>query len=198
MPQSYTPRSIYGLAHADLYAFTMAQVLFNDDSHQTPTCFHAFARKNPFAGGYILTAGQGEFLHWLLQQWRQNIGILLEFLASHKNSDGSHSFTPEFLKMIEQSKMELTIHALPEGALAFANTPIMRVFGPIWQCLIVEAFLLNHLNGQSIIATAASRLRYAADINNPDAPSMIIEGGDSPFARYWWAFIIACLLYWWG
>ncbi|MCH9843886.1 MAG: nicotinate phosphoribosyltransferase [Alphaproteobacteria bacterium] len=177
MPQSYTPRSIYGLAHADLYAFTMAQVLFNADEHLTPTCFHAFARKNPFAGGYILTAGQGEFLHWLLKQWRQNIDILLDFLTQHKNSDGSHSFTADFLKMIEQSKMALTVHALPEGSLAFANTPIMRVFGPIWQCLIVEAFLLNHLNGQSIIATAASRLRYAADVNNPNAPSMIIEGG---------------------
>ncbi len=174
---THIPRTIHGLAHADLYAFTMAQVLFQSDEHLIPTCFHAFARKNPFEGGYILTAGQGEFLNWLMNSWQQNIGELTQFLATQKNSRGNHLFQADFLKMVENSEMALSVHMLPEGSLAFANTPIARIFGPIWQCLLIEAFLLNAINAQSIIATAASRVRYAADFNNPNAPSTIIEGG---------------------
>ncbi len=177
MTKNYSKRAIHGLAHADFYAFTMAQALFNDGQHQTPTCFHAFARQTPFGGGYIVTAGQSEFLNWLLYGWQDNIDALVEFLAQQKNIKNDALFSADFLQMVAESKVGLTIHALPEGSLAFANTPIIRVFGPVWQCLLVEAFLLNAINGQSIIATVASRIRYAADFNNPAAPSQIIEGG---------------------
>ena len=79
--------------------------------------------------------------------------------------------------MLEQAQPQLTIDALCEGTLAFAYTPIIRIFGPIWQCLLVEAYMLNSLNSQSIIATEASRIRYAADFKNKNAPALIIEGG---------------------
>ncbi len=170
-------RATHGLAHADFYAFTMAQALFAQTEHEIPACFHAFARNTPFGGAYILTAGQSEFLQWILHHWQENIANLITFLAKQKGITNNPLFQKEFLSMLETSRLTLDIDALPEGSLAFANTPIIRVFGPIWQCLLVEAYLLNTLNSQSIIATEASRLRYAVDFNNPKAPSLIIESG---------------------
>ena len=165
------------MAQADFYAFTMAQTLFENDEHLTPTCFHAFARNTPFQGAYILTAGQGEFLNWLIHDWGDHTNALIEFLAKQKGQTGKLLFTKDFLTMLEQAKPQLTIDALCEGTLAFAYTPIIRIFGPIWQCLLVEAYMLNSLNSQSIIATEASRIRYAADFKNKNAPALIIEGG---------------------
>jgi hypothetical protein len=41
----------------------------------------------------------------------------------------------------------------------FANEPLLRVEAPLWQAQLVETYLLNTLNYQSLIATRAARLR---------------------------------------
>ena len=57
--------------------------------------------------------------------------------------------------------MELTVEAMKEGDLAFPDEPIYRVHGPVWQCLMVEAAILNALNSQSLFMTLASRIKDA-------------------------------------
>ena len=64
--------------------------------------------------------------------------------------------------MLKGTKLNVTIDMMPEGELAFPDEPIVRVTGPVWQCLMVEAAILNTINSQSLLATLASRFREIA------------------------------------
>jgi nicotinate phosphoribosyltransferase len=51
---------------------------------------------------------------------------------------------------------------VPEGTAVFANEPLLRIEAPLWQAQLVETYLLNAINYQTLIATRAARLRDAA------------------------------------
>lgn len=151
----------------DLYALTMSQAFYENEKHDLNTTFHAYIRKNPFNGGYLVTGGQNIIFEWLEKHWKFDEDDL-ELLRNKKvvNPDTGKMerlFTDEFVDMLRDSKLELTIEAMPEGELAFPDEPIYRVHGPLWQCLMVEAAILNVTNSQSLFATLASRLKEVAD-----------------------------------
>lgn len=152
---------------ADQYALTMSQALFDDDKHDLNTTFHAYIRKTPFNGSYLLTAGQNIIFEWLENNWQfdeTDIAILRdETIIDPQTGETKPLYTPAFIDMLANSKLELTVDAMPEGELAFADEPIMRINGPVWQCLMVEAAVLNSINSQSLFATLASRMVHAAD-----------------------------------
>ena len=75
-------------------------------------------------------------------------------------------FTEDFLVMLEDAKFECDVDMMPEGEIAFPDEPIMRIRGPLWQCLMVEAAVLNCINSQSLFATLASRLMEATRTDN--------------------------------
>jgi nicotinate phosphoribosyltransferase len=54
------------------------------------------------------------------------------------------------------------VWAVPEGTAIFANEPILRIEAPLWQAQLVETYLLNTINYQTLIATRAARLRDVA------------------------------------
>jgi nicotinate phosphoribosyltransferase len=54
--------------------------------------------------------------------------------------------------------LEVDIDAMPEGTVAFAQEPLIRVQGPLLQCQILETVLLNMINFQTLIATKAARI----------------------------------------
>jgi nicotinate phosphoribosyltransferase len=51
---------------------------------------------------------------------------------------------------------------MPEGMLAFAGEPLLRVTAPRIEAQLVETLLLNQVNFQTAIATKAARLVLAA------------------------------------
>jgi nicotinate phosphoribosyltransferase len=51
---------------------------------------------------------------------------------------------------------------MPEGTVFFAQEPIIRVTASIIEAQIIESFLLNTINLQTMIASKASRVAYAA------------------------------------
>lgn len=131
----------------------MAQAMFDDNSHTTQETFEMFIRKNPFNGSYLLTAGLGEVLNWL-NEWHYTN----EDIAYLK----SIGFKDDFLDMLKNSKLEISMKAFREGEIAFPNEPIVQVSGPAWQVLMVEAGILNIINAQSLFATKASRIALAS------------------------------------
>lgn len=152
---------------ADQYALTMAQALFADGKHNINTTFHSYIRKNPFGGEFLLTAGQNIVFEWLEKNWEfDEVDIAMlreEKIFDNKSGEMKRLFTDDFLDMLQDSKFELTVDAMPEGEIAFPDEPIFRVNGPIWQCLMVEACILNCQNSQSLFATLASRMVRAAE-----------------------------------
>lgn len=151
----------------DLYALTMAQAFFINKKHDLITTFHAFIRKNPFEGGYLITGGQNIIAEWLDKNWkfgaREQAWMRAQTIDDPATGRKERLFSDEFIDYVGGSKLALTIDAMPEGELAFPDEPIYRVRGPLWQCLMVETGILNALNSQSLFATLASRLVEIAD-----------------------------------
>jgi nicotinate phosphoribosyltransferase len=54
------------------------------------------------------------------------------------------------------------VWAVPEGTVAFPCEPLIRVTAPLIEAQLVETFLLNTVNLQTMIATKASRVVHAA------------------------------------
>ena len=54
------------------------------------------------------------------------------------------------------------IYAIPEGTVVFPREPLIKVVAPIMEAQLVETAILTILNHQSLIATKASRVVYAA------------------------------------
>ncbi len=152
---------------SDRYAMTMSQAFFTNGKHNTPVTFHAFIRTLPFKGGYMVTGGQNIIREWLEKHWRfdeRDIELMKEAtVPDPQTGKPVKLYTPEFIEMCRTAKLELTIDAMPEGEIAFPDEPVYRVHGPLWQCLMVEAAILNTMNSQSLFATLASRLVAVAD-----------------------------------
>ncbi|HAU28943.1 MAG TPA: nicotinate phosphoribosyltransferase [Rhodospirillaceae bacterium] len=143
--------------NCDFYHLTMAQALFHDGKHDEDTTFELYVRKMPFKGSYLVTAGLADALEWI-RDWK--------FTQQHVAWLKTHGlFSDGFLSMLEGARLSVDIDAIPEGSLAFPNEPILRVRGKAWQASIIESALLNILNGQSLIATKASRVVTAAGLD---------------------------------
>lgn len=146
-------RNQFSALFCDLYHLTMAQAMFDAGTHNRIETYEMYIRKTPFNGSYLVTAGLSEVLKWM-NDWNFTAKDI-EFLRQQ-------GFKEEFLKEIQNSKLQISIDAMPEGEIAFSNEPILRVTGPAWQAMIVEAAILNIVNSQSLIATKASRICRAA------------------------------------
>lgn len=151
----------------DLYELTMAQTFFLEGKHDQQATFHAFIRKTPFNRPYLLTAGQNIIYEWLDKNWKFTDRDLYRLAAKTVPDPDTGApnpiFKPEFLEMLKNAKLEISLDAMPEGEIAFASEPIYKVSGPIWQCLAVETAILNTMNSQSLFATYASILKTVAN-----------------------------------
>ncbi len=139
--------------YVDLYELTMAQGHFMNGKNDLPAVFDYFFRGIPYGGGYVIFAGLMDLLE-MLERYRfdDDDCAYLESIGLDK----------EFTKYLSNFKHRLTIHAPREGEIVFPNEPIVRVEGSIIEAQIVETVLLNMLNFESLIATKAARIRYAA------------------------------------
>ncbi len=150
----------FSILHCDFYHLTMAQTLVDgkryQDIHKTIDTFEMFYRKPPFGGAYAVVAGVSNVVE-ALKNWKITEEEL-EILAAEKNAKGKPIFKKNFLDLLKDSKLELTIEAMQDGEIVFPNEPIIKVTGPAWQAFIIETMILNLVNAHSIVATKASRI----------------------------------------
>lgn len=139
--------------YTDLYQLAMGQAYFLKDKHETTATFDYFFRKTPFDGGYVLFCGLEEVLDWLEQ-----VSFSDEDLAYLK----AEKFNEDFINYLKNFKFKGHIQSMDEGEIVFPFSPILTVTGTILECQIIETFVLNSLNFQSLIATKASRIRFIA------------------------------------
>ena len=144
----------------DLYQLTMAYGYWKSGRGDQEAAFHAFFRRNPFAGGFTLAAGLADAVAYLQDfHFTQDD---LKYLGSLLGRDGKSLFDPAFLDYLGVLRFTCDVQAVPEGTVLFPQEPWLRVQGPILQGQLVESALLNFLNFQSLIATKAARVCLAA------------------------------------
>ena len=68
----------------------------------------------------------------------------------------------KFFEYLREFRFSGDVWAMPEGSLAFAGEPLLRVTAPLIEAQIVETYLLATINFQTLIATKASRIVEAA------------------------------------
>ena len=144
----------------DLYQLTMAYGYWKSQRTEQNAVFHLFFRKNPFQGGYVVSAGLALVLDYL-KSFRF-VDDDIEYLRTLTGSDGKLLFEEEFLNYLSDLELSVEVDAMPEGTVAFPHQPLLRVKGPILECQLLETALLNIINFQSLIATKAARTALAA------------------------------------
>lgn len=147
--------------YTDLYEITMAQGYFLEGKAESPASFTMYFRKLPFKGGYSIFCGSDTLLELIEGYQFDNEDI--EYLASIDAPGGGKLFKAEFLEYLRNLKMSVSISAPAEGSLVFPYEPCLRIDGPILQCQLLEAGLLNCINFQTLAATKAMRISTAAD-----------------------------------
>ena len=150
----------YGLL-TDLYQLTMAACYAGEGLQQKAASFELFTRRLPEGYGYLIAMGLEQALEYL-EQIRFTSEQILQL---QQTSIFSHA-PDSFWGLLEGFRFEGDVWAVPEGKAVFANEPMLRVEAPLWQAQLVETYLLNTLNYQTLIGTRAARLRWAA---GPDA-----------------------------
>ncbi len=138
----------------DLYELTMMQGYFKNEEQNETVIFDAFYRSNPMDGGYAISCGLEQVIDYIKNLHFSEDDI--SYLASLNIFDG------DFLDYLRDFRFTGDIYALPEGTVMFPREPMIKVIAPIMQAQLIETAILNIMNHQSLIATKASRVCYAA------------------------------------
>jgi nicotinate phosphoribosyltransferase len=163
----------------DLYQLTMTACYVGESLDRSTASFELFVRKLPKGFGYLIAMGLAQALEYLAQfQFSQTQIAELQATGIFKNAPD------RFWELLATAKFTGDVWAVPEGTAIFANEPILRIEAPLWQAQLVETYLLNTINYQTLIATRAARLR---DVAGADAT--LLEFGTrrafSPQASIW-------------
>ena len=138
----------------DLYQITMAQGYFDANIHKKMACFDMFYRENPSENGYAVFAGLEQLIEYI-----ENLKFYdddIEYLRGQK------MFSEGFLNELSNFKFDGDIFSVQEGEIIFPNEPIIKIKSSLFSAQIIETALLNIINHQSLIATKAARIAYAA------------------------------------
>ena len=137
----------------DFYELTMAQGFWKRGMN-IPVVFDMFFRRHPFNSGFSVFCGSEDFFD-MLENFRFSQDDI-DFLRSLK------MFEEGFLEYLSHWKFSGDIYALDEGSIVFPNEPLLRVHGNLIEAQIIEGFLLNTVNFQSLIATKTARIYLAS------------------------------------
>ncbi|KRL22639.1 nicotinate phosphoribosyltransferase [Lentilactobacillus kisonensis] len=137
----------------DLYELSMANG-YRQTIPEEEGVFDVFFRKVPDDGSFVICAG--------LQQVVEN---LHDFHFDKQDIDYLRSlglFQDNFLDYLAHFHFDCQVSAIPEGTPVFSREPLLTIRGPLLQAQLFETLILNIMNHQSLIATKARRITYAA------------------------------------
>ena len=140
----------------DLYELTMAAGYLQTHFEARAT-FELFARSLPPRRNYLVAAGLEQALEFL-----ENVRFSpkeIEYLRRHPVF---RHVQDSFFEFLANFRFTGDIWAMPEGTVAFAGEPILRVTAPVAEAQILETALLAIINFQTMIASKAARVVTAA------------------------------------
>jgi nicotinate phosphoribosyltransferase len=138
----------------DHYELTMVQAALRAGTASRRSVFELFPRALPEGRRYGVVAGVGRaldaFERFTFDQ------ETLDVLAGHEVVD------EPTLAWLADFRFSGDIWGYPEGELYFPYSPLMTVEAPFAEAVVLETVLLSILNHDSAIASAASRMSWAA------------------------------------
>ncbi len=139
--------------YTDMYQLSMMEAYFNENRHNSPAAFDYFFRKNPYKSGYVIFSGLTELLENLNQ---------IKFSSDDIDHLNRKKTSSDFLEYLKDFSFNGNIHSVEEGTIVFPNEPVVTVEGNLAEVQLIETYLLNTLNFNSLISTKASRIRLVA------------------------------------
>ncbi len=137
----------------DLYQLTMMNGYYRQGRLKDVAVFDLFFRKNAIIT-YSVAAGLQQAIDYITSVEFTDSDI--EYLRS------LNLFDEGFLDYLKDFRFTGDVYAVPEGTLVFPEEPIITVKAPICEAQFLETALLNIVNHQTLIATKASKVAYAA------------------------------------
>ena len=137
----------------DLYQLTMLQAYY-DRGMEDVAVFEFFVRKLPEHRHFLMAAGLEQVLEFL-----ENARFTEDELAWLAASGRFHQ---GFIARLASWRFTGDVDAMPEGAVFFADEPILRVVAPLPQAQLVETRIINLLHFQTMVAAKAVRCVLAA------------------------------------
>ena len=137
----------------DLYELTMLEAYFEEQMGETAV-FSLFVRRLPERRNYLLACGLDDVLAFL--ETLRFDAAALAYL------DSLGRFSDRFLRHLEQFHFTGDVYAVPEGTPVFPPEPIVEVVAPISEAQLVEAFVMNQIHLQTVLASKAARVVEAA------------------------------------
>lgn len=132
----------------DLYQLTMLQHYFRLDMLR-PAVFEIQVRRLPRERNFLVTCGLEQVLHYL-----ENLAFepqQLRYLA------GTGLFHDDFLDYLAGFRFNGSVAAMPEGTVAFAEEPLLRVEASLPEAQFAESRIINLMHFQTMIASKAVR-----------------------------------------
>jgi len=138
----------------DHYELTMLQAGLASGAAHRRSAFELFARRLPGGRRYGVVAGTGR---------------LLDALADFRFADAEiahlreHGIVDEpTIEFLTSYRFSGDIWGYPDGELYFPQSPVLVVEASFAEAVLLETLVLSILNHDSAIASAASRMAYAA------------------------------------
>lgn len=147
--------------NTDFYEFTVANGLFLLGKKDTQLVFDCFFRKNPGPEGqetgYSISAGQEQLTDFLLN-YRFD-----ETACDYLLYKGMH---PDFVSYLSTYRWKGDMYAMPEGTVAYPNEAMVRIKCDPIGAILIETYLLQTMNFNSLITTKATRIVQATGNGN--------------------------------
>ena len=141
----------------DFYELTMMQAYHHAErttGKRQIAVFDMFYRENPGGNGYAVAAGLQQVIDYI-----QGLTFTDEHIAYLRSTN---TFNEEFLTYLKNFRFTGDIIAIPEGTVIFPGEPLLRITAPLMEAQLIETAILNIVNHQSLIATKAARVCWAA------------------------------------
>ena len=138
----------------DLYELTMMYGYFKKNMTDTEAVFDLFFRELDGQRSYAVMAGTESVIDYI-----NNLEFTDDDICYLRSLN---LFDEDFLTYLANFRFTGEIYAMPEGTIVYPREPLIRVKAPILQAQLIETTLLTLVNHQTLIATKASRVKYAA------------------------------------
>ena len=137
----------------DLYQLTMMNGYLKKNRKDEIAVFDVFFRQNGMIT-YSIACGLQQVADYIL-----NLDFgkdEIEYLRS------LNIFDEVFLDYLKNFRFTGDVYAVPEGTIVFPGEPILTVKAPVMQAQLIETAVLNMINFQTLIASKAAKICYAA------------------------------------